>query len=249
MAVGTRGVVQVVLTTITVATAFSAFAFAYFFETYMNDLYGNMRGTPVTHGGKTYLPCVRAVLDKCSSNEHDQCETGCCPAGYECLIHPIVGLYCQDLQVVCGDRNWCMDFADILETCPTDTCANHKMTMRAVMWSYILSAVGVFLDLTDIIAFFRCPDNIVAKSTINLVSSLMKWTAFGAVLGAGVPSFIADLEKASCFNKDGVQLVGESTGVFVLFAIVQVASAILSLTLAPFSAYWGGKLVGVPYAK
>lgn len=249
MAVGTRGVVQVVLTTITVATAMSAFAFSFFFEQYMNDLYGNMRGTPVQHGGKTYLPCVRAVLDRCSANEHDRCQTGCCPAGYECLIHPTVGLYCQDLQTVCGDRDWCMDYADILETCPTDTCATHQMAMRATMWSYILSAIGIFLDLSDIITFIRCPDSIAVKSSINLISSLVKWTAFGAVLGAGVPNFMADLETASCFNKDGVQLVGETTGVFVLFAIVQVASAILSLTLAPFSAYWGGKLVGVPYAK
>jgi hypothetical protein len=249
MALGTRGVVQIVLTCLTLATAVTAFAFAFFFEQNMDDLYENFRGPMVKHGGSEYRPCVRATLDTCSNKDHDRCNAACCPAGYDCMIASTVGLYCQERNTKCGDRRWCLDLADILQTCPTETCEYHKMVGRASTWSYILSALGVFLDLSDVITFLRFPDAIVCKSAINVFSSLVKWIAFGSVLGASTASFLSELEAASCFNPDGIALVADSGGVFLSYASLQVISAILSVTLAPFSAYWGGKLAGVPYVK
>lgn len=250
MAVGTRAAVQVLLTAFTLVTAITAFAFAFFFEQYMSALYQNMRGeTTEAEGGQTFLPCVRATLDVCSNTDHDKCFIGCCPAGYQCLISPVVGLYCQHDTTTCGNRKWCLEFADILETCSTDTCRFHRMVGRATTFSYIIAALGIFLDLSDVITFLCRPDSIVCKSSINVLSSIVKWIAFGSALGAGTATFLSNLEAASCFNQDGVEQVGAASSMFLLFATLQVVSAILSLALAPFSAYWGGKLIGVPYVK
>lgn len=241
----TRALLQIFLTGLTLATAITSFAFAFVFETFMDQMVENNRGDLRS----VSLPCLRNTLDACAVESTDKCWDYCCPAGYFCSRSPIVGLYCQDGTTDCGNHNWCSDFADIPLTCATDVCKAHMMVVRVTSWAYILAAVGIFLDLVDIIAVFTLPDAVVFKSGVNVFSSLVKWLAFGAVLGAGTPGFMSELESARCFNDRGMQLVADAGGVFTSYAIVQVMSAILSLVVAPLSAYYGGKLTGVPYVK
>lgn len=107
------------------------------------------------------------------------------------------------------------------------------------------------MDLVDIITIFTLPDAIVFKAGTNVFSSLIKWLAFGLVVGAGTQGFMSELELGKCFNSIGMQLVADAGGLFVSYGFVQAVSATLSLVLAPFSAYFGGKLQGgeVPYVK
>eukprot|EP00446_Apocalathium_sp_SHHI-4_P027399 CAMPEP_0177257064 /NCGR_PEP_ID=MMETSP0367-20130122/57314_1 /TAXON_ID=447022 ORGANISM="Scrippsiella hangoei-like, Strain SHHI-4" /NCGR_SAMPLE_ID=MMETSP0367 /ASSEMBLY_ACC=CAM_ASM_000362 /LENGTH=180 /DNA_ID=CAMNT_0018711067 /DNA_START=86 /DNA_END=629 /DNA_ORIENTATION=+ len=44
-------------------------------------------------------------------------------------------------------------------------------------------------------------------------------------------------------------IVGSAAGAYLLYCTLQSVSAILSLCLAPLSAYYGGKLQGIPYVK
>lgn len=123
------------------------------------------------------------------------------------------------------------------------------MVVRVTSWSYILAAIGIFLDLVDVITIFTLPDEVVFKSGTNIFASLVKFLAFGIVLGADTQSFLSQLQSATCYNDAGMQLVADAGGIFVSYAIVQVLSASVSLMLAPLSAYYGGKLQGVPYVK
>merc|ERR1712232_324796 len=189
------------------------------------------------------------TLDDCDNSNVDKCWNYCCPQGYFCARSPIVGLLCQDGQVTCGNHNWCRDFADIPRTCPTETCKNRKMVARVTPWGYFLAAMGIFLDLVDIITIFTLPDAVIFKSGVNIFSSLMKWVAFGMVIGAGTQRFLADLKSAQCYNATGMDMVSKAETCFFSYAVIQVISAILSLLLAPLSAYYGGKLHGVPYVK
>merc|ERR1712176_1035850 len=135
---------------------------------------------------------------------------------------PIVGLLCQDGTVSCGNHNYCRDFADIPRTCPTETCKNRKMVARVTSWGYFLSAMGIFLDLVDIITIFTLPDAVIFKSGINVLSSLMKFVAFGMVMGAGTQRFLADLKAAQCYDPDGMEMVSNAETMFFSYAVIQV---------------------------
>merc|ERR1719440_1115414 len=195
------------------------------------------------------LPCIRSTLAECDSSQVDKCWDYCCPPGYFCARSPIVGLYCQDGVTNCGDHNYCRDFADIPQTCPTETCKEFTMVKRVSSWSYIMACIGIFLDLVDAITICTVPDLVHFKAGVNIFSSLMKWVAFGCVVGAGTQKFIADLKEAQCYNADGMTMCSQAEGYFWSYAVVQVLSASLSLVVAPISAYYGGKLQGVPYVK
>jgi hypothetical protein len=240
---------QITFTGLTLATAITAFVAAFVFERFMDNLTENFRGAPSSDGSSVYWPCIRSTLDDCDNADNDKCWDYCCPTRYQCSRSPIVGLLCQDGENTCGDEKWCRDFADIPRTCPTETCQTHQMVTRVTSWTYILAAIGVFLDLLDIITIFTLADSVVFKSSVNIFSSLIKWIGFGTAIGAGTQNFISDLETARCFNADGMQLVKDAGGMFITYLIVQSVSAVLSLVLAPLSAYYGGKLQGVPYVK
>lgn len=242
---GIRALVQLILTGMTLVTAVTAFAFAFLFEQFMEEMLRNYGGELKT----TSLPCLRSTLDSCKNSVQDECYTYCCPQGYFCARSPIVGLYCQDGTENCGDFNWCRDFADVPATCATVVCKTHATVLRVTAWSFILSAIGIVLDLTDIIAIFTLPDAVVFKSGVNIFSSLVKWIAFGGIIGAGTMQFLSELAEAKCFNVDGTQLVDDAGGMFLSYCTTQVISAICALLLAPLSAYYGGKIHGVPYVK
>lgn len=242
---GLRAIVQVFLTGMTLATAITSFTFAFMFEKFMDEMLKNYKGELQT----TNLPCLRSTLDTCDNANQDECYTYCCPQGYFCARSPIVGLYCQDGTQSCGNHNWCRDFADIPGTCPTVVCKTHQTVLRVTAWSFILAAVGIVMDLVDVIAIFTLPDAVVFKSGVNIFSSVVKWIAFGAIVGAGTTQFLSELNEAQCFNSDGMKLVSDAGGMFLSYCTVQVISAICSLLLSPLSAYYGGKLQGVPYVK
>mmetsp|Transcript_5250 Transcript_5250/g.14855 ORF Transcript_5250/g.14855 Transcript_5250/m.14855 type:complete len:247 (-) Transcript_5250:236-976(-) len=242
---GLRAVLQISLTGATLITAITAFTFAFVFEKFMDQLNENFRAEL----SSVNLPCIRSTLPQCDNALVDKCWDYCCPAGYACARSPIVSLYCRDGTVTCGNHNWCRDFADIPKSCGTEVCQTHHMVMRVTSWSYVLASMGIILDLVDIITIFTLPDAVIFKSGVNIFAALVKMIAFGIVLGGNTQSFMSELEAARCFNAEGQQLVADAGGMFVSYLIVQVLSAVLSLILAPFSAYYGGKLQGVPYVK
>lgn len=244
MQVGTRCLVQLILTAAALVTAITSVAFAYAFGQYVDQFFENMRGELRSNN----YPCVRSTLDACSNLFEDRCWPYCCPLGFLCQRDPIVGLKCLASNS-CGDDLWCRDFADIPETCPTEVCQNHNMVKRVSSSSYIISAFGIVLDLLDGIIIWVLPDAVIFKSGVNIFSSLIKWISFGTVVGAGTQSFLADLEDAQCFNADGMSLVTNAQGMFYSYSVAQVISAIISILLAPISAYFGGKLTGNPYIK
>jgi len=123
------------------------------------------------------------------------------------------------------------------------------MVKRVTKMCYILASVGIVLDLMDIIAIIMLPDLVICKSGTNILASLMKWIAFGLILGAETGSFLDSVTEAACYNQDGQQMVKDAKSMFLSYVVVQIISACLSIVLAPFSAYYGGKLSGVPYVK
>lgn len=240
-----RAVFQLFLTGLTLATAVVAFAFAFVFENYVEQMSENFRGEIKSDN----LPCIRSTFSTdCDNALVDKCWDYCCPAGYRCARDPIVGLYCQD-SGQCGDRDWCKYFADIPGTCKTYMCKEYHMVKRVTKLCYILAAIGIVLDLMDIIAIIMLPDLVVCKAGTNILASLMKWIAFGLILGAETDTFLDTLSKSQCYNRTGQQMVEDSKSMFISYVVMQIVSASLSIILAPFSAYYGGKISGVPYVK
>lgn len=240
-----RAVVQLFLTGLTLATAVVAFSFAFVFENYIEQMSENFRGEIRSEN----LPCIRSTFTQdCDNALVDKCWDYCCPAGYRCARDPIVGLYCQT-STQCGDRDWCKYFADIPGTCRTKMCKDYMMVKRVTKMCYILASVGIVLDLMDIIAIIMLPDLVICKSGTNILASLMKWIAFGLILGAETGSFLDSVTEAACYNQEGQQMVKDAKSMFLSYVVVQIISACLSIVLAPFSAYYGGKLSGVPYVK
>lgn len=200
------------------------------------------------------LPCLRSTLDVCGNDRDDQCWDRCCPPGYVCQRSPLVGLYCQDGSNVCGGGDpvkfkWCRDFADIPLSCKSEVCQNKAMVHDMTLPAFFLAGIGVVFDVIDCVIFFATPDAVACKAGVNLASSLVKWIAFCVVLGAGTEDFMTELYDNQCFNKDGMAAVQETGQYLVSFVVCEVISGLLSLMLAPISAYYGGKLIGVPYVK
>lgn len=240
-----RAVLQVLLTVVTVGSAIMAFCFAVLFKDYTNKMNENFKGELIS----TNLPCIRNALPECDMDREDKCWDRCCPAGYVCKRSPIVGLYCQDGTVSCGNFLWCRDYADVPGTCRTQVCQSDAMVERITVWSYIMAGFGVLLDIVDVVIFCAAPDAVVFKSVMNMASSCVKWVAFGLIVGAGTQDFMTDLYDAQCYNREGMQMTTEAGAMLIMYMFSQIFSAINSLILAPFSAYYGGKLAGVPYVK
>jgi hypothetical protein len=241
-----RAAVQIILTGLTLATAVTAVFFASVFGQRIDQMTENHR---VNNMVSQRLPCIRSVLSACGGSKIDKCWDYCCPAGYFCERSAIVGLLCKDGSTTCGDYNWCRDFADIPNTCATDVCKQARMVRRTSQWSFGGCIASVFLDLVDIIVIFGLPDQVVLKSGVNIFSFLMKLVAILTVIGAGTQKFLSDMTEARCYNKEGMTMVENASVAFISYALAQTLSAFFSFILAPISAYYGGKLQGVPYVK
>jgi len=243
--ISVRAVIQVFLTLLALASAITAFLFSVLFRDYTDKMNENFKGELVS----VNLPCIRNTLPECDNQKVDKCWDRCCPRGYVCGRSPVVGLYCEDGEVKCGDFLWCRDWADIPGQCRTDECQADAMVERMTVWAFVMAGLGVLLDIIDVVMFFAAPDAVVFKSVVNICSSCAKWIAFGVVVGAGTTEFMSKLYDSGCYNKQGMQMVSDAGEMLISYVLMQVLSAIFSLILAPISAYYGGKLVGVPYVK
>jgi galactitol-specific phosphotransferase system IIC component len=123
------------------------------------------------------------------------------------------------------------------------------MIKRVTKACYILAAVGIVLDLMDIITIIMLPDLVICKAGTNILSTLMKSIAFILIMGAETATFLDELTEAKCYNADGQQMVKDAQSMYLSYVICQLMSSGFSCILAPFSAYYGGKLSGVPYVK
>mmetsp|Transcript_17400 Transcript_17400/g.39390 ORF Transcript_17400/g.39390 Transcript_17400/m.39390 type:complete len:249 (+) Transcript_17400:103-849(+) len=244
---GLRALVQIFLTVLTLTTGITAFTFAWVFEQFLEQLHQNFQGELTSQ----ILPCIRSTLKECDISNTDKCWTYCCPpaSGYFCFRSPVVGLMCQDSTSACGDPNWCRDYADVPKTCVTEVCKTHQMVKRVTKWSYFLAAGGIVLDLLDIIVLLMVKDAVVFKSAVNICSSLAKWLAFGTVVGAGTVEFMSELIQSKCYNNPGMDRVTDASSMLISYIVVQVISAVCSMCLAPCSAFYGGRLTGVPNVK
>ncbi|KAF4720040.1 hypothetical protein FOZ62_011098 [Perkinsus olseni] len=128
-------------------------------------------------------------------------------------------------------------------------CIDHKLIENMTLAAFVLAGLALILDIIDMVIFVATPDSVILKSFINLSSSCIKWVAFGVVLGSGADQFMSDLQSAECFNDDGAALVSSTSSVLTSFLVIMSLSAILSMVMAPTSAYYGGKLVGAPYVS
>ncbi|KAF4746925.1 hypothetical protein FOZ62_014626 [Perkinsus olseni] len=144
---------------------------------------------------------------------------------------------------------WCRDFADVSGQCRTKVCIDHKLIENMTLAAFVLAGLALILDIIDMVIFVATPDSVILKSFLNLSSSCIKWVAFGVVLGSGADQFMSDLQSAECFNDDGAALVSSTSSVLTSFLVIMSLSAILSMVMAPTSAYYGGKLVGAPYVS
>merc|ERR1719487_1313355 len=94
-----RALVQIFLTVLCIGTCLTAFVFAVLFNDHLvNDLMENNDGTLKSN----ILPCLRMVLGVCGNEVDDKCWDRCCPHPYICQRSPLVGLYCQDGNNICG---------------------------------------------------------------------------------------------------------------------------------------------------
>jgi len=242
---GVRALIQLILTGAAVSTAVTAFVIAFMLEQNLISLNKNYTGDITQQS----LPCVRGSAKECPITGVDRCWDYCCPFRYYCAISPTVGVSCELGMQTCGNRVWCMDLADVSGKCESQICQRQLTVIRATSISYICAAIGVFVDLVDIISIFTIPDAISVKSSINLFSAVVKFTGQGALLVASSSTFLADLENARCFNADGMNQIASIRFLFSSCVVVQILSGFLSILLSPFSAYYGGKLTGSPYTK
>lgn len=247
-----RAMVQIFLTVLCLGTGIMGFIFAAFFDDTLNvDLMENQAGEIKSD----IRPCMRSILsEQCGNTQDDQCWVKCCPPGYGCERNPLVGLYCQDGSNVCGNgeekkRKWCEDFVDISGKCRTETCLQRDLARRMTKPVFFIAGMAVLLDLIDVTMFFSSPDAVVYKSMGNLGSSCLKFLAFGFMLGAETKEFMSALYDNKCYNEQGMTLVQTNGTYLVSFVVTIVVSGLLSLMLAPISAFWGGKLIGVPYVR
>merc|ERR1712139_763908 len=98
-------------------------------------------------------------------------------------------------------------------------CKNYEMVKRVTKLCYILAAIGIVLDLMDIIAIIMLPDLVIRKSGTNILASLMKWIAFGLILGAETGTFLDDLTVAQCYNQEGQQMVKDAKSMFLSYVV------------------------------
>jgi hypothetical protein len=243
-----RAFSQLFLTTLTLGTSITAFSLTLLFQQDLDYMNQNFRNSMTSN----FEPCIRNTNPDCGNAVMDTCwvaKPWCCPEGYSCQRSPVVGLYCKHGAVDCGNFTWCRDFADISGQCRTSICQKDLLVEKMTGYAFVMAAMGVLLDIVDIVAFAACQDSVVFKSVLNIMSSCTKWVAFGIIVGSGAKEFMTELYVSRCYNKPGMDMVDRAGQTLVAFILMEVGSAVLSLVLAPLSAYYGGKLMGVPHVK
>jgi len=103
------------------------------------------------------------------------------------------------------------------------------------------------LDLSDLIVFWKFANAVVAKSMINILSSGVKLLGFCFIIGGGGQEFLSTIVEKQCFVEEGQEMAQVARDVIESYLLAALFSSLLSLALAPFSMYSGGKLIGAPY--
>ena len=119
------------------------------------------------------------------------------------------------------------------------------MTLAA----FVLAGLAVFLDFTDLLAYFIAPDSVKLKSGVNFLAAVLKLAAGVGLLGSKALEFTGNLGSNNCFVTAAEDVLTKAVSMLVGFLVVGGLSGVLGLILAPVSAYWGGKLVGVPFVS
>ena len=102
-----------------------------------------------------------------------------------------------------------------------------------------MDVFGIFFDTFFSFISFLLLDVVLVGSVVRPKNEV----------GSGAKEFMQELIEARCYNNSGMEMVRTASEELLFYIILQVASAVLSLILAPLSAYFGGKLIGVPYVK
>lgn len=233
---------QVIITLLQIGTSVFSFIFVAILQDHVVRLNDSYEGEVKNEDH----PCARRTLPTCNAETQDYCRIECCPPSYICIRDPTVGIYCQEETTTCGQFDFCLDMSDIPGTCAREPCQRRKSvnTMSGIV--YVLAAAGVVLDLLDMIWCFALADNVVLKSVTNLVACLVKWLAFGGIMGVGTEGYLTDVVAAKCFNPAGVATVDQAFSVFQGGAAALFVSGLLSIFLTPISALHGGRLRDKP---
>ena len=67
-------------------------------------------------------------------------------------------------------------------------------------YAFICSALGVLIDIIDLVTFCACPDAVIFKAVTNMCSSCIKWVAFGVIVGSGAKEFMQELIEVLWFR-------------------------------------------------
>jgi len=185
---------------------------------------------------------------------------------YECRKSPVVGLFCQHLAatqrqwtgvksgsyelctaVTCPNFAWCRDFTDIPGLCLGQACQDYQRVRGICITCIVICSLGLLLDLSDLIVFWKFANAVVAKSMINILSSGVKLLGFCFIIGGGGQEFLSTIVEKQCFVEEGQEMAQVARDVIESYLLAALFSSLLSLALAPFSMYSGGKLIGAPY--
>merc|ERR1711964_75746 len=124
----------------------------------------------------------------------------------------------------CGKPEWCSRFADISGQCRTEECQEDALVSRMAYVAFVASAIGVMVDIIDIVVFAACPDAVIFKCIINICSSCIKWIAFGVMVGSGATEFMQKLLLARCYNVEGMEMNKQADEMLFAYIIMQVGS-------------------------
>lgn len=234
---------QIVITLLSLTASIFSFICVAVLQGNIQHLSDNFQGALTT----AELPCLRRTLDTCNAATTAVCRQECCPEGYQCVRDPTVGMYCQDTAIACGSFDYCLDLANLPGTCERATCQSRMYVKTMVSVVYLLATAGVALDLFDILWCFALADCVMVKSIANMVASLVKFLAFGGLMGVGTEGFILDTTSAKCYNVDGTLVLQQAYQMFAIGATCLFCSAVLTLVLVPISALHGGRLADKPH--
>uniref|UniRef100_A0A0G4FEC4 Uncharacterized protein n=1 Tax=Chromera velia CCMP2878 TaxID=1169474 RepID=A0A0G4FEC4_9ALVE len=221
------------------AVALCAVFLNYVYNVMKKNVFGTVEGDP--------LPCVRAPLPTCIFA--DSCTSTCCPVGFDCLRDPVVGVACKLSADGCGNFDWCRDFFDLPRTCRPEECRRGERVAEILIFALFGVAVGSLLDLVDFLLYWCGPDRTLLKAGANLSSAIMKFLSLTSMAAVSTMDFMADLGRYRCYDSAGRSLWTSAYAVIISFAICCGLSGLFSLVLAGFSAYWGGRVYGIPYVR
>lgn len=152
-------------------------------------------------------------------------------------------------QVTCPNFEWCRDFADIPGLCLGDPCKDYRHARDFLIVCIACAGLGFLMDCADLVMLLRWPQAAKQKATANVASACVKLSAYMLLSACGAADFMDELVGKRCFNAEGHELAESAKDGVYLFGMALLLTSAGSLALSPLSMQWGGKLVGLPYAR